>query len=497
MALLGIPIPITAARLLSDIDIHGKKVGTHEMHITILLFEDDFPISEIAKSLETTYDVVSKIDPFTIKIKKISCFPPKEGKPHPIIALVESEELHDLCKKLRRKFNKDGIDFDKTFKKYNPHITLSYADKEIKEFKIDPVEIVVQELVLLGGNHGDTRLFITFPLKSPEKHGALLRKCKILEKWGEDLTPQEYEKMMLHQMKKGDPESIFAFITENKDILKRKKKTDLIYLAKAAHDRFRRTAPRAFYKWAKRLSQIDPEFFQPVNDAMVSEIIDARNKAQQDPDMWYWFINDDLVPLEDFLSDDQIRESLKIFWDSVNFEDPNKTQKWASALTGFLASRRLKQNLVLRLLQWIDPKTFAEHYHTQSYQRVQERSFFKQDKYTTDDIIYFLEIPMVTHVQYRELRHIIDHATPAAKNILQRVLWRSLWGFPKYFVLDESMKPLGLEYDKNSKSYVQIGVEIPLYEGIGRAENIDDQKWRDLFADYQIVAYPGTFASLS
>jgi 2'-5' RNA ligase len=183
MAFLGIRIPISAARLLSDLDVPGERIGMHEMHITILLFEDELPIATIAESLEAAYNITSKTEPFTVKIKKISCFPPKEGKPHPIIAIVESKELHELGKKLRRKFNKEEIEFNKTFKEYNPHITLAYADEAIKTFKIDPVEMVVQELVLFGGDHGDSRIFITFPLKSPGKHAALLGKCEVFEKW--------------------------------------------------------------------------------------------------------------------------------------------------------------------------------------------------------------------------------------------------------------------------------------------------------------------------
>lgn len=193
MAFLGIKIPLGAARLLSEVEVPGKRTGMHEMHITILMFEDNWPISEIASALETAYDVISKIEPFTVKTKKISCFPPKEGKPHPIIALVESKKLHELNKKLRKKFNKDKIDFDKTFKDYNPHITLSYADKEIKDIKIDPVEITVHELVLFGGDHSDQRIFITFPLKGPgqKKHGMLLQKCEMFEKWANN-SPEKY-----------------------------------------------------------------------------------------------------------------------------------------------------------------------------------------------------------------------------------------------------------------------------------------------------------------
>lgn len=195
MAFLGIKIPVETARLLADVDLPGKKVGVHEMHITILLFEDNWPISEISKALETAYDVVSKIKPFRVKTKKISCFPAKEGRPYPIIALMESDELQDLAKKLKRHFNKDDIDFDKTFKDYKPHITLAYHEKEIKDCKIEPVEFTVHEIVLFGGDHGDSRIFITFPLKSPEKkskHSVLLQKAEIFYKLAQNPNIQHF-----------------------------------------------------------------------------------------------------------------------------------------------------------------------------------------------------------------------------------------------------------------------------------------------------------------
>lgn len=184
MAFLGIKIPAETGRLLKDIEVPGEKTGIHEMHITILLLEDNLPISEIAKSLEAAYDIISKTKPFKAKIDKIACFPKHENHPYPIIAHVKSDELNELQKKLKRKFNKEDIDFNKKFKKYQPHITLSYADKEIEEFKIEQVEFMIQEIMLFGGDHSDSPVFITFPLKGPKKHkhSFLLQKIDMFHK---------------------------------------------------------------------------------------------------------------------------------------------------------------------------------------------------------------------------------------------------------------------------------------------------------------------------
>lgn len=184
MAFLGIKVPHPTARLLSGIDIPGEKEGTAELHITILCFEENWPISEISKALESTYEVISKVKPFLVKVDSIGCFPKREDKPCPIIAKVESKDLHKLCDELKKKFDKDEIEYSKTFKDYKPHITLSYDDKEIDEFKIDNVEFSVPEIVLWGGDHGDDRIFITFPLQGPEKqkHALLIQKANIFYK---------------------------------------------------------------------------------------------------------------------------------------------------------------------------------------------------------------------------------------------------------------------------------------------------------------------------
>lgn len=183
MAFLGIRIPQETGRLLTGLDVPGTATAVSEMHITMLLFEDNWPVSEIAKSLEVVYDVVSKMKPFRVTFDKVTCFP-KRGEKAAIIAPVKSDELHELRDKLAKEFDKENIDFSKNFKDFKPHITLAYHDEEIDEFKIDKVEFQVQELVLWGGDHGDDRIFVTFPLKSPEKHkySFLMQRIDLFEK---------------------------------------------------------------------------------------------------------------------------------------------------------------------------------------------------------------------------------------------------------------------------------------------------------------------------
>jgi 2'-5' RNA ligase len=185
LAFLGIRVPSDVGRLITGLDVPGDRESPSEYHITLLCFEDNWPISEVSKALETTYDVISKIEPFSVKATKVSHFPKREDNPIPIIAPIKSEELQDLHKKLAKAFDSDKIDFKKTFKDFKPHITLAYSKDEHDDFEIDPpIEFVINEVVLWGGDHVEDRIFITFPLKGPErtKHSVLIQKIEMFEK---------------------------------------------------------------------------------------------------------------------------------------------------------------------------------------------------------------------------------------------------------------------------------------------------------------------------
>ncbi len=182
MAFLGIKIPHEVGRLLKKIDVDGKKVPDSEYHITIAHFEDNWPVSDAAKTLETTFEVLKNFKPFKILIKNISCFPKGENGV-PILAKVDSKELQKLNKKLKAAYGKKRIEFSKIHKEFKPHITLSYSDKTIDEKKIDTIEFIVHEIVLWCGDNGDDRLFVTFPLENKQsKNSFLINKADIFYK---------------------------------------------------------------------------------------------------------------------------------------------------------------------------------------------------------------------------------------------------------------------------------------------------------------------------
>lgn len=171
MAFLGIKIPDPTCKLLKNIKVPGKAESPSEYHITLMFFAKNWELSKVGKALEATYEVTKDAKPFSVKTDTVGCFPKRENDPLAIIARVESKELHDFRKKLADKFDDEGIEFSKVFKTFHPHITLAYhdADKEISDFKIDPVEFTVSEIVIWAGDHGDDRLSINFPLEISQK----------------------------------------------------------------------------------------------------------------------------------------------------------------------------------------------------------------------------------------------------------------------------------------------------------------------------------------
>lgn len=165
MSFLGIRINHEVARLLHDIDVPGEKEDSAQLHITLLYLGKDIPIKEIAKAMVATYEITQRTCPFLLKTSSISCFPVEEGYPYPIIAQIQSPKLLELHKYLKRSFDKTKVEYNKKFKLFHPHVTLSFNKDGIKKTKIEPIEWSVQELVLWGGEDGDNRIFTTFPLE--------------------------------------------------------------------------------------------------------------------------------------------------------------------------------------------------------------------------------------------------------------------------------------------------------------------------------------------
>jgi 2'-5' RNA ligase len=179
MSFLGIRVNPDVARLLSGIEVPGDKCDVSSLHITLAFFEDNTPITKISKILESTYEIIHNFKPFLVTSNQISSFDPPDDKPYPVIAKVNSKELHNLNSQIKEQFDKNDIEYSKKFKDYKPHITLSYSKEKPEDFEIDEVDFYVHELVLYAGKNGDDRLSVIFPLKSPEKKKNACLEAKI------------------------------------------------------------------------------------------------------------------------------------------------------------------------------------------------------------------------------------------------------------------------------------------------------------------------------
>jgi 2'-5' RNA ligase len=192
MAFLGIRVPTTVGKQLSKIDVPGEKSSTSELHITLLYFGKQWPVSEISKALEACYEVTSKFNPFFAKLTKVTSFSKLPNDKFPVISKVESEELHHLRTMLANKFDEEKIEFSKTYKDFNPHVTLSYSDTAPEEIEFSPVEFAIEEVILWGGDHGEDRIFVTLPLGGTQfdKDAMRLKKSEILDKIAKNLMQE-------------------------------------------------------------------------------------------------------------------------------------------------------------------------------------------------------------------------------------------------------------------------------------------------------------------
>src|ERR1700722_2098198 len=144
MAFLGIRAPHEAARLIHEIDVPGEKEDSAHLHITLLYLGKDVSVEELARAMVATYSVTKDTSPFWVSLNCVNYFPVPDGMPFPIVAPVISPKLHELRKNLAKTFGRAKIDYDKRFKVYHPHVTLSFNDTNIKKTKIEPIEWAVQ-----------------------------------------------------------------------------------------------------------------------------------------------------------------------------------------------------------------------------------------------------------------------------------------------------------------------------------------------------------------
>lgn len=165
MAMVAIRVPAEAARLLSAVAgaLPGDSQAASEMHVTLLYLGDDVPMEQLARVMVACYAVTRKTAPFTMTVSEVASFDPG-GNGTPVILPVQSPELHELQGNLRQELDRSGVDYDKKWPEYKPHVTLSYVpNMKAAGPMASPISWGAFDLTIYGANRGDGRATIILP----------------------------------------------------------------------------------------------------------------------------------------------------------------------------------------------------------------------------------------------------------------------------------------------------------------------------------------------
>jgi 2'-5' RNA ligase len=174
MAFLGIKVPHEIGDLLAQVDVPDEREPKDKYHITILNLGDEVPIEALGRAAIAAFNVTSYSKPFQVRCGLVSAFEgAKSGVP--IIARIESPELHQLWSRLKLAFDTAGVEYSKKFPEYVPHVTLAYAQETMPDKVIQPLTWTVSQIVLWGGDKGANRIIVQFPLEISKDIAASVR----------------------------------------------------------------------------------------------------------------------------------------------------------------------------------------------------------------------------------------------------------------------------------------------------------------------------------
>lgn len=169
MAMIALRVPQDVALMLEGVETPGDNHSASDMHVTILYLGDDTPIANLAMAMVAMHEVASKWSPFLMSVDGVSSFDSNDEGKTPIIAPVESPELHELHEALKESLKTHGVWFSEKYPEYKPHVTLSYADEGDANDKTFPKPVTwgAYGLDLYGGNEGMRGPFAHLPFSIP------------------------------------------------------------------------------------------------------------------------------------------------------------------------------------------------------------------------------------------------------------------------------------------------------------------------------------------
>lgn len=161
MAILAIKVPEDVSSVLSSIKVPGMKVPQDEKHITLLYLGDNLSIDTLGEIIIETARVTEHVSPFQVKLNGLTSFP-KGNDGYPIICPIEIGELFMFHDRLVNVFDKRGIEYDKKFPDFKPHVTLSYSEERPKDRLFKEISWVCEDVMLWGGDEGEHRMATRF-----------------------------------------------------------------------------------------------------------------------------------------------------------------------------------------------------------------------------------------------------------------------------------------------------------------------------------------------
>src|SRR3569832_1872725 len=132
MAFIGLSVSNATARLFGEIEVPGDREPVSSMHITVVYIGSETPIDVLAEAVKATYAVTAMTRPFTVHASRVNCIPanPDYKDGHPIIARIESDPLHEFREALVLALDDAGVEYNKKFPVYRPHVTLAHSPEE-------------------------------------------------------------------------------------------------------------------------------------------------------------------------------------------------------------------------------------------------------------------------------------------------------------------------------------------------------------------------------
>ena len=138
--------------MADQIDVPGQRDPSD--HITMFFLGKELSIDTIGKLVPIIHKVTSELRPFMVSCKRITTFP-KGDNGYPVIAQLQAPQLQEIREKIKRIFERKGINYDETHAEYNPHVTLSYSKKKPKNISFPKIQWQINELALFGGDDHD------------------------------------------------------------------------------------------------------------------------------------------------------------------------------------------------------------------------------------------------------------------------------------------------------------------------------------------------------